>query len=63
MVLPRTCAARRLRQNINNAEKLVTRLSTFLRKWNFEVLRNVTFPVPGFSHLILTAMGISWGKR
>jgi hypothetical protein len=41
-----------LRQNINNVEKLVTRLSIFLRKWNFEVLRNVTFPLPASSHLI-----------
>jgi LytS/YehU family sensor histidine kinase len=49
MVLPRTCAARHLRQNTDNAEKLVTRLSIFLRKWNFEVLRNITFPVPAFS--------------
>jgi hypothetical protein len=49
MGLTRKCAARKLRQNTNNAEKLVTRLSIFLRKWNFEVLRNITYPVPGFS--------------
>jgi len=52
MGLPRNCAARQLIQTTNNAEKLVISLSIFLRKWNFEVLINITFPVPAFSELI-----------
>jgi len=63
MGLPRTCAARRLRQNINNGEKLVTRLSIFLRKWNFEVLRNVTFSCSNFLTFNINRNGDVMGKK